>query len=260
MQRFELRIAPRLGSDGDARLGTGLGARGRERGCRCRDRAGVGLDHQQRVVDVGKRPEICGQQISGSLALLPLEDAVEDDLVGRDGVGAAHFSIPASRLHDVRQLEDRRAEAALEDRHVEVARQPHLHDVAERGAPLQRHRVGLPHRHADRVAQREREATPLRRDPVEDVKIAGRSAIDQRLDQLVADLSSVAHQVDRTHVDACRMQRVDVATSSLTVAGRVEQMAVVDNAQVVHESSPTGTTRSIRARTSSAVSVFRQRR
>jgi len=240
---FRVRLRPR---GGQRRLS---GSRG----------VGIGLDDEPRVANAGKRTKIRGQQVHRTLALLPLEDAVEDHFLRRD-LQRVDPAIAAVRLHDMRQLEDWRAQAALKHRHVEIARQPDFHHVAERGAPLQRHRVGFPHGHADRVPQRKGEAAPLRRNPVEDMKIAGSSPVDKRLHELVADLRPVARQVDGRDADSGGVQRVHVAARRLTVAGRVEQVPVIHHAQVVHDGAPTGTVFVTRARTSSAVNVLRQSR
>jgi hypothetical protein len=216
-QRLELRVGPGLGANRHTRVRTYSGPRRRHRLLRGLRRPRVGLDHQHRIADVAERLEIHGEHVSRPLALLPLEHAVDDEVAGIDRQRRLvwrHFAVPVPGVDDVRQLEDRRAQIALEDGHVEVAWQPQLDDVAERGAPLRRHPIGFPDRHADRVAKRKREAGPLRRDAVEEMEVAVGTPADGRFDELVAHLPVVLHQIDDRHLDPGRVQGVHVARAA----------------------------------------------
>ena len=92
---------------------------------------------------------------------------------------------------------------------------------------------------------------------------------DERLDQIVAHLPLVLHQIDDREPDAGGVQRVQISARRLAIAGRVEDVAVVPEAQFVHAGSPRmsggavtrrtrpGATASIRSHTSVASSVRR---
>src|SRR5271165_3649884 len=129
------------------------------------------------------------------------------------------------------ELEHGLPERGGKHRSIELTGQPYVERMCEDGPPLRGHSVSLPHCHCDHVAQRECQPCPLRRSTVEKVKIGIDLPAQKGGDQWILHLPwPMCGEVDDIEFHACKVQRMQICARCVPVAGSVENVAVIREA------------------------------
>src|SRR3569833_1977810 len=142
-------------------------------------RAWIGFEYQNVRSVLCKGFQVRMQLLGRRFAVLPFEDAVENEIVriGDEAWRGRPGSAP--RNQHMRKFKDRFCEPGLEYRSVEIARQPDFERMIQRVAPLRRHCVGFPNGHPDGIVHPKCFLRPNRRDAMEEVKILLNRSSDQ---------------------------------------------------------------------------------